>query len=614
MEMRIGSEVFAIIHLEAMIAVLLLLVTAVFTHSVSDESWDVRQHLSTVSRYGVVKDITDDSFVPSLIPDGCIPIHLNLVARHGTRAPTKKKICKLNQLAHSLQMLIKNATENKLLLLKVPDWLFGWKSPWKAKVTGGELIREGEDELYDLAIRTRERFPDIFNGDYHPDMYKITATQVSRASASAVAFGIGLFSGRGSLGLGKQQAFAVTSESRASDIMLRFYDTCQKYKDFRKTKEPAVEKLKEPIFDEIKDALVARYELNFTRQDISSLWFLCKQEASLLGITNQACGLFLPLEVAFLEWTDDIELFILKGYGNSLNYRIGVPLLRDVVESMERAIEANEGAHPRGSYEKARLRFAHAETVVPFSCLLGLFQEGAEHEMIQREQPLELPPRPPKKRSWKGSMVAPFAGNNMLVLYSCPANSSSKYYVQVLHNEHPIRMPGCNDSDFCSFEVFQQSIVAPHLKDDFNTICNVKSYSNDDTRPELKPKPNKEKSLFHSPPLSSSAVPDPVEGTRVVTEEAAEMGLPVVGLDRKSSPATPVLLKQTVGMGPGDVPSTSPFPHFNFSFHVGSAAPGAGLNSASPSPSLPPKVLSGLAMACPSPAVAGPCPPVVAAC
>lgn len=44
-----------------------------------------------------------------------------------------------------------------------------------------------------------------------------------------------------------------------------------------------------------------------------------------------------------LEWTDDLELFILKGYGSSLNYRMGVPLLHDVIQSMDQAIEAKEG-------------------------------------------------------------------------------------------------------------------------------------------------------------------------------------------------------------------------------------------------------------------------------
>lgn len=47
--------------------------------------------------------------------------------------------------------------------------------------------------------------------------------------------------------------------------------------DFRKTQEPAVNKLKEPVIDKITTALKERYKLNFTRQDTSSLWFLCKQ-------------------------------------------------------------------------------------------------------------------------------------------------------------------------------------------------------------------------------------------------------------------------------------------------------------------------------------------------
>lgn len=49
------------------------------------------------------------------------------------------------------------------------------------------------------------------------------------------------------------------------------------------------------------------------------------------------------VQVALLEWTDDLEAFILKGYGNSINYHMGVPLLRDVFHSMEQAIVAKEG-------------------------------------------------------------------------------------------------------------------------------------------------------------------------------------------------------------------------------------------------------------------------------
>ncbi len=43
---------------------------------------------------------------------------------------------------------------------------------------------------------------------------------------------MGLFSGKGSLGPGRHRAFAVTSESRASDILLRFFDSCENYKVF----------------------------------------------------------------------------------------------------------------------------------------------------------------------------------------------------------------------------------------------------------------------------------------------------------------------------------------------------------------------------------------------
>ncbi|KAA3478250.1 multiple inositol polyphosphate phosphatase 1-like [Gossypium australe] len=512
-------------------AAILLLFLTLFSISKADRDFDVRQHLSTVTRYGAVKDIVDNSFIPSDIPQGCAPIHLNLVmhgrswvsivqcfqllaywislrfaavifcakhssfeiacyslncllgliilleissvARHGTRSPTKKRVREMEKLASHIKELIEDAKQRNLSLQKVPAWFHNWESPWKGKLKGGELDIKGEEELYQLGIRVRERFPDIFNEEYHPDVYPVKTTQIPRASASAVAFGMGLFSGKGSLGPGRHRAFAVTSESRASDTILRFFECCQTYKDFRKNQEPSFNKLKEPILTEITSALAKRYEFNFTGQDISSLWFLCKQESSLLDITDQACSLFSPTEVALLEWTDDIQMFMVKGYGKSLNYRMGVPLLKDVLQSMSEAINADEDNQLPGSYEKARLRFAHAETVVPFSCLLGLFLEGSDFERIQKEEPLDLPPKPPQKRNWRGSIVAPFAGNNMLVLYSCPANSSSKYFVQVLHNEHPIPMPGCGSTDFCPFQVFKDKIVEPHFVHDYDTLCNA---------------------------------------------------------------------------------------------------------------------------------------------
>ncbi|KAB2034340.1 hypothetical protein ERO13_D04G070400v2 [Gossypium hirsutum] len=471
-------------------AVLLLLLTLV-SNSRADRDFDVRHRLSTVTRYSAVKDIVDNSFQPTDIPVGCTPIHLNLVARHGTRSPTKKRMRELEKLASHIKELLKDAKEKNLSPQKVPAWLLKWESPWKGKLRGGELDTKGEEELYQLGIRVRERFPDLFNEEYHPDVYPIKTTQVPWASTSAVAFGMGLFSGNGSLGLARHRAFAVTSESRASDITLRFFDCCQTYKDFRKSHEPAVVKLKEPIIAEITSALAKRYEFNFTRQDISSLWFLCKQETTLLDITDQACSLFSPTEVALLEWTDDLEVFMLKGYGKSLNYRMGVPLLKDVIQSMDQALKAKEDNQAPGSYEKARLRFAHAETVVPFSCLLGLFLEGSDFQRIQKEEPLDFPPKPPKNRSWRGSIVAPFAGNNMLVLYSCPANSSSKYFVRALHNEHPIAMPGCGGTDFCPFEVFKESILSPHLKHDYNTLCQVNL-----DQPKQKPETSKLLKLF----------------------------------------------------------------------------------------------------------------------
>lgn len=90
-------------------------------------------------------------------------------------------------------------------------------------------------------------------------------------------------------------------------------------------------------------------------------------------------------------------------------------------------------------------------------------------QQIQEEKSLEPPPKPPQHRNWRGSVVAPFAGNNMLVLYSCQANSSSKHFVQVLHNEDPIPLPVSISHSllFLSMTTYIFGILDPPSK--FNT-------------------------------------------------------------------------------------------------------------------------------------------------
>lgn len=91
----------------------------------------------------------------------------------------------MDDLAKRIEVLLQDAKERELDLQKVPAWLWGWKSPWKGRFKGGELIREGEEELYNLAIRIRDKFPQLFNEDYHPDVYPIKATQVGTNFSSS---------------------------------------------------------------------------------------------------------------------------------------------------------------------------------------------------------------------------------------------------------------------------------------------------------------------------------------------------------------------------------------------------------------------------------------------
>ncbi|KAH7372767.1 hypothetical protein KP509_17G020000 [Ceratopteris richardii] len=453
--------------------VVLAIVVIVAALSAASDNFHVHEHLSTATRYGHGKMSTGRLFNGTdEIPPKCSPIHINLVARHGTRAPTKKRIKQIDNFAERIREW-GNSSQH------APMWMKEWKSPWHGRTMGGEVLQKGEEEMFELAQRIRSRYPDIFKDEYHPGIYTMSATQVPRSAASAVAFGMGLFAGEGSLGPGRHRAFSVISDSRTHDTHLRFYESCSAYQKSKIEAMPQVAELQEDLYVQVALSLQERFKFNITKEDVPVLWFLCKQEAAALDIVDQSCILFTKEEVEMLEWADDLEVHKLKGYGKSINYRIGVPLLTNVYESMERAIAARKGGV---TAEKAHFRFAHAETVIPFICLLGLFLDEEDVQKIMIEAALDPPPAPPKNRVWKGSAVAPYGANTMIVLYQCSSTNEdgkqlqdSDFYVQVLHNERAVTLPGCNGIQLCPFEVFKEQVVLPHMKYQYESLCELRN-------------------------------------------------------------------------------------------------------------------------------------------
>ncbi|WIA14093.1 hypothetical protein OEZ85_002642 [Tetradesmus obliquus] len=137
----------------------------------SSSSFDIREHLSTKAPY--VHRVAVPN-APSLydVPDppGYKPVFLYLLARHGSRWPTAKRMRQIN----SLQPLLRSVRSSAPGLA----WARNWTSPVAdVPYLAGELHPEGEAELEGLARRLRGRFPGLAAEPYAPRRQPIISTQ-----------------------------------------------------------------------------------------------------------------------------------------------------------------------------------------------------------------------------------------------------------------------------------------------------------------------------------------------------------------------------------------------------------------------------------------------------
>eukprot|EP00455_Lapot_gusevi_P034397 TRINITY_DN3790_c0_g3_i1.p1 TRINITY_DN3790_c0_g3~~TRINITY_DN3790_c0_g3_i1.p1 ORF type:complete len:546 (+),score=79.24 TRINITY_DN3790_c0_g3_i1:86-1723(+) len=469
--------------------------------SASVHAFDVRSHLGTFTPYSPQFDAS--TYQPP--PQGCELAQINMVARHGSRNPTRGVSADINALQTKIQAI------GKFLAPSQPQlsaWMTTWVNPFASPNMGvpGDLVEQGEAEHYQHAKRELDRHSSFFaNLKYTPDSVLLRSTNISRTGVSLSSFAYGLFEEKGDLGASKFAPVFATTMPSDQDPLLRFFDMCPAYDDYSDPDQGTgipdqqVSAFDSAYISRVASALNTRLklssELAFSVDDANSLWEGCAFEASLLNRTQYLCSLLLKEEVELFNIREDIEKYYLLGYGNDLNWQMATLLLADVFQSMERVagnsklstdptIPSNlnvEGKKMTRSAAKRtlrlsnlykshapeilNLRFAHAETVGPLLALLQLFHDDALNA--------QLPLPTLLSRQWKSYQLLPFGANSVFYLYKCP---SSTYLTSFFHNEKQIPLPACQNAMYCPLSTILR-YYSQAASFNFNSICASSSLS-----------------------------------------------------------------------------------------------------------------------------------------
>lgn len=370
----------------------------------------------------------------------CTPRHLSILFRHGARAPTKSDISTLNALRDDIHAHSDNITNTKLAAS-----LLAWQHKYSMD-QASMLTPIGANEHYRIGQRLRAKFPSLFELPYSPTRYRFRSTSVSRAARSAQALAFGVFEHDGIVGGSNNSAFLpvfVDMVAAADDHLLRFFKLCPAYAAYAdrccEGKDAFVQRVIDPVARELSQLLAGDgmpIRWNLTAKHADAIYTACQFEHS-AGEPPLWCPLLSPSALAAFEFVDDTERERGGARGNPAH-----DCAADLVRAMRDSLVACANDTSARCDTPVSLWFAHAETVIPLSSALGLFES---RPMLDWDG--QVPP-PTQLSSWPVSRVSPFAANIGFVLYECANNATpdARWMVQALHNEAPIQMRNASDT------------------------------------------------------------------------------------------------------------------------------------------------------------------------
>ncbi|KAK9687560.1 hypothetical protein K7432_014747 [Basidiobolus ranarum] len=409
------------------------------------KNW-LTKHLGTKSPYPIPKKQSDGKAISS----ECKLEHLHVVARHGTRNPTKGDVEQLDNLSKHFSNISRESAT------KYP-WIKTWRSPFSLP-EAGQLVTQGERDLYLLGKRAAKRYNRFLKqNSYTATKYDFASSSVPRSGQSAFTFATGLLEGRGTIGSNKIQPVYIHTYPEDNDTRMAPKKSCPKWTKQVDEDSSSAKEMK--LYSQTHIAPIAnrlQQEFNgitFQPDMVATIKRACAFEVSIFDRIDTWCTLLSPIEFLTLEYYDDIEDWHKYGYYSKVSGDLGCALLTDFIDRTPSQKDV-------GTW--ATFEVGHAETILPLLNTLGLYRD--EFPLLSNISDADI-----SRRSFRTSNLAPFTANLIFEFYQC-SNTSN---IRILHNEVPVTLPGCG-KELCPVDDLKKNVLGSRYQCNFDTVCERK--------------------------------------------------------------------------------------------------------------------------------------------
>lgn len=351
-------------------------------------------------------------------PDSLAPVFINHVGRHGSRFPASATHCKqfleALQNAESQGSLTNRGTELLEMLEEVMEVADG---QW------GALDDLGVEEQRGIAARMYSRYPSLFK-----------EKRVEAISSYSPRCVMSMYSFTHQLTRMNNTIELTTASGRGKSILMRPFDVEMSYKDFidlGQWKEPYQQQVDRVVpTSALARVLGENFDYGDTDpKELAIVEYYVIAGMSAMQVQCDASRYFTNEEYNALWSCFNLRQYLQRTSStlSAVPADIASPLLCDIIESTD-SVVARKG----NTLVSAKLRFGHAETLMPLLSLMRL--KGCYYKTNYFDT---------VAKNWQDFNVVPMSANLQLILFK---NAKGNFYLRIDRNEQPVAfIPGSNE-------------------------------------------------------------------------------------------------------------------------------------------------------------------------